>query len=81
VRLHCGNELHLLRETMSGMEARLDAEKFIRISRSIIVNLDRLKEIQPLFNGSYLFVLQDGSKVESSRRYRQKLAALFESTA
>jgi two-component system, LytTR family, response regulator len=81
VRLHCGKELHLLRETMSGMEARLDAEKFIRISRSIIVNLDRLKEIQPLFNGSYLFVMQDGSKVESSRRYRQKLAALFESTA
>jgi two-component system LytT family response regulator len=81
VRLHCGKDLHLLRETMAGMEARLDAEKFIRISRSIIVNLDRVKEIQPLYNGTYLFILQDGSKLESSRRYRNKLSALFESTA
>jgi two-component system, LytTR family, response regulator len=81
VRLHCGKDLHLLRETMAGMEARLDAEKFIRISRSIIVNLDRVKEIQPLYNGTYLFLLQDGHKLESSRRYRNKLATLFESTS
>lgn len=81
VQLHCGTDKHILRETMAGMEARLDAEKFVRISRSNIVNLDRVKEIQPLFNGSYLFVLNNGSKLESSRRYRQKLSVLFESTA
>ena len=77
VRLHAGKDAHLLRETMSGMEARLDRERFIRISRSMIVNLDRVKEVQPLFNGSYVFVLQDGQKLESSRRYRSKLGALF----
>ena len=78
VQLHVAAARHLLRETMSGIEARLDPEKFIRISRSIIVNLDRVKEVQPLFNGSYLFLLQDGTKLESSRRYRARLSALFD---
>jgi two-component system LytT family response regulator len=80
VSLHVGRERHLLRETMAGMEERLDPERFVRISRSVIVNLDRVKEIQPLFNGSYAFVLTDGTRLESSRRYRQKLAALFETS-
>jgi two-component system, LytTR family, response regulator len=80
VRLHVGKDTHLLRETMAGIEARLEPDRFIRISRSVIVNLDRVKEVQPLFNGSYAFVLTDGAKIESSRRYRQKLAVLFEST-
>ncbi len=78
VRLHVGKDAHLLRETMSGIEARLDRDRFIRISRSVIVNLDRVKEVQPLFNGSYVFVLHDGQKLESSRRYRAKLASLFD---
>jgi two-component system, LytTR family, response regulator len=78
VRLHVGKDTHLLRETMSGIEARLDSDRFVRISRSVIVNLDRLKEVQPLFNGTFAFVLLDGQKLESSRRYRAKLAALFE---
>ncbi|MGH7470502.1 MAG: LytR/AlgR family response regulator transcription factor [Longimicrobiales bacterium] len=77
VCLHVGKDKHLLRETMAGMAARLDPDRFIRISRSMIVNIDRIKEVQPLFNGSYTFVLQDGVRLESSRRYRQKLAALF----
>ena len=81
VQLHTGKDKHLLRETMAGIEARLDPDRFIRISRSLIVNLDRIKEVQPLYNGSYLFVLLDGTKLESSRRYRQKLASLFESSA
>ena len=77
VQLHAGKEKHILRETMAGLEARLDAERFIRISRSVIVNLDRVKEIQPLYNGSYVFLLANGTKLESSRRYRQKLASLL----
>jgi two-component system LytT family response regulator len=77
VRLHVGKEAHLLRETMSGIEARLDRDRFMRISRSVIVNLDRVKEVQPLFNGSYVFLLHDGQRLESSRRYRSKLAALL----
>lgn len=77
VQLHVGKDKHVLRETMAGLEARLDVDRFIRISRSVIVNPDRVKEIQPLYNGSYVFVLTSGAKLESSRRYRQKLAALL----
>jgi two-component system LytT family response regulator len=79
VRLHVGKDAHLLRDTMAGIEARLDPDRFIRISRSVIVNLDRVKEVQPLFNGSFAFLLQDGQRLESSRRYRSKLGALFDS--
>ena len=77
VRLHAGKETHLLRETMAGIEAKLDPDVFIRISRSVIVNLDRVREAQPLFNGSYTFVLNDGTRVESSRRYRRRLASVL----
>ena len=78
VRLHAGKETHLLRETMAGIEAKLDSATFLRVSRSAIVNLDRVKEIQPLFNGTFAFVLRDGVRVESSRRYRAKLAPLID---
>ena len=53
VRLHIGAHSHLLRETMKGMEAALDPERFIRIHRSTIVNTERIKELQPLFHGEY----------------------------
>ena len=49
VELHVGKQSHLLREKMSVLETRLAPEKFVRISRSTIVNVERLKELQPLF--------------------------------
>ena len=73
VRLHVGREAHLLRETMQSLAARLDPEKFLRIHRSTIVNLDRIKELQPLFHGDYTVLLRDGTELTLSRGYREKL--------
>jgi two-component system LytT family response regulator len=77
LRLHVGGETHLLRETMSGLEARLDPEKFLRIHRSTIVNIERIRELQPWFHGDYVVLLRDGTKLTLSRSYRQKLQELF----
>jgi two-component system LytT family response regulator len=77
LRLHVGREAHLLRETMSGLEARLDPEKFLRIHRSTIVNIERVRELQPWFHGDYIVLLRDGTKLTLSRSYRQKLQELF----
>lgn len=77
VRLHTGAEIHLLRETIKVMESRLDPEKFLRVSRSTIVNIDRLQEMQPWFNGEYLILLKNGGRVTSSRGYRAKIDALL----
>jgi two-component system LytT family response regulator len=63
VRLHVGAHSHLLRETMKGMEAALDPDRFIRIHRSTIVNTERIKELQPLFHGEYAVLLQDGTRL------------------
>jgi two-component system LytT family response regulator len=77
VRLHVGGAQHLLRETMDSMAMRLPAEKFFRIRRAVIVNADRIREMQPLFKGAYLIVLEDGTELTSSRRYRTHLDALL----
>src|SRR5438874_3557003 len=53
LRLHAGTETHLLRETMNALEGRIDPARFLRIHRSTIVNIERIREIQPLFHGDY----------------------------
>jgi two-component system LytT family response regulator len=73
VRLHVGAETHLLRETMNAIEGRLAPDAFYRIHRSRIVNIDRVKELQPWFNGDYLVILRNGTKLTLSRAYREKL--------
>lgn len=73
VCLHVGRESHLLRGTMSSIEERLDARKFLRIHRSTIVNLDRVRELAPLFHGDYAVRLRDGKELVLSRGYRDKL--------
>jgi two-component system, LytTR family, response regulator len=73
VRLHVGATSHLLRETMKGMEAKLDSSRFIRIHRSTIVNTDRIKELQPLFHGEHAVILQDGTRLTASRGPDNKL--------
>lgn len=74
--LHVGVKSHLLRETLSALEARLDPEQFVRISRSIIVNATRIKELKRLFYGGCEITLQSGTKLTLSRRYRDKLQQL-----
>lgn len=76
-RLHFGQESHLLREAMSSLEARLDPRKFVRIHRSTIVNVDRIKELESWFNYDYRAVLNDGTQLIVSRSHRQKLANLL----
>ncbi len=75
VRLHVGTESHLLRETMTTIEAQLNPDLFIRIHRCHIVNLDRIKELQPWFNGEYVVSLTTGARLTLSRGYREKLHA------
>ena len=78
VRLHVGREAHLIRGSLTALEAWLDPAKFLRIQRSIIVNLSRVKELHPLFHGEYVITLNDGTELNSGRSYRNKLQTLLE---
>ena len=73
VRLHAGKEEYLYRETMTKLESQLNPERFARIHRSTIVNVDRIKELQPWFRGDYMVVLRDSRKLVLSRGYRSRL--------
>jgi two-component system LytT family response regulator len=73
VCLHCGKDTHILRETMSELEARLDPVRFIRVHRSAIVNLDCVKELHPWFRGDYRVMLNDGTELTLTRNHREKL--------
>jgi two-component system LytT family response regulator len=75
VYLHVNGKSHLLRETMNNLEKQLDSKKFQRIHRSTIVNLDRVKELQPHAHGDYTVILQNGVQLKLSRSYRPKLEA------
>lgn len=73
VRVHIGSKQYLVRETMTNLEARLDPDKFLRIHRSVIVRKDRIKELEPLFQGDYSIILVDGTRLTSSRGYRDRI--------
>ena len=73
VKLHVGTDAHLFRETMNALEARLNPDTFYRIHRSHIVNIERVRELQPWFNGEYVVFLKDGTRLTLSRGYREKL--------
>lgn len=75
VRIHVGKTWHLLRETMKNLEDQLDAARFVRIHRSTIVNLEKVKELQPFFRGEYVVVLHNGTTLKLSRGYRDNLEA------
>lgn len=73
VRLHTGDDKHLLRITMKELERTLDPGRFIRIHRSHIVRIDVIRELQPYFHGEYVVILEDGTKLPLSRSRRKKL--------
>jgi two-component system LytT family response regulator len=77
VNLHCGRESHLIRETLSSLESKLNPQDFLRVRHSAIVNLKRIRELRPLFKGEYEIVLQNGVKLTSSRRYRNKIMQIL----
>lgn len=76
VSVHAGKESHILRDTLANLEAQLAPEKFLRISRATIVNLDRVKELQPGFKGEHVIVLRDGRKLAMTRGLREVEQAL-----
>ncbi len=77
VTLYVRGEVYPLRESLVTLEKKLDGKRFARVHRGHIVNIDRIREIQPWDHGDYRIVLKDGSFVNFSRRYRSKLAHLF----
>lgn len=73
LRLHIGNEVHMLRQTIREIETRLQPDCFLRIHRSLIVNVDRIRCLQACGYGEYLVVLQNGKSLPLSRGYRDHL--------
>jgi two-component system LytT family response regulator len=69
--LHVGGRSHLIRDTMHAFSRRLDPARFIRVHRRTIVDIRRVREIQPLANGDSLLILQDGHEIRASRSYRE----------
>ena len=71
--LRAGGAVHLIRETMTRFQARLDPQTFVRIHRGRIVNLDRVKEVVALGNGDALLKLRDGAELRVSRAFAEAL--------
>jgi len=76
VQLHVGRAEHLLHVTMNALEKSLDRDLFLRIHRSVIVNVKRIRELQPVMHGEYVITLANGVRVQSSRMYHERLKAL-----
>jgi two-component system LytT family response regulator len=77
VALHACGRVHLVRDTIKSLEDRLDPEKFMRVHRSAIINVEKLRKLQPYFHGEYVITLQDGTTLTSSRTYSERLRALL----
>jgi len=78
VQLHAGRAGHLIHVTMNTLETSLDPEIFVRIHRSVIVNVKRIKELQPALHGEYVVTLESGVRLQSGRMYNAKLKSLAE---
>ena len=77
IRLHCKGKTHIVRQKVGDVEAQLDPKQFLRIGRSAIVNIDRIKELEPLNHGDHIISLYDNTQLNLSRNYRDRLIALF----
>ena len=75
IRLHSGIRSHLVRDTMAGFEARLASDRFCRIHRGWIVNLDRVREVATRPNGEHELILRDGRRLRVGRAYREAVYA------
>jgi two-component system, LytTR family, response regulator len=73
VSLQCGAQSHLMRQTMAETEAQLDPARFVRIHRSTIVNVERIRSLEPLLGGDYAVQLEDGRRLTLSRSHRDRL--------
>ncbi len=79
-RLHAGRDVHVVRHTLTRLEQRLASHGFVRVHRSAIVNVDRIKELEPWFHGEYVVILKDGTKLTSSAAHSQALHRIVDAT-
>jgi two-component system LytT family response regulator len=77
VKVHVGSQEHLLRDSLKCFEERLDPNRFLRVHRSAVVNLDSIERLEPWFHGEYSVFLRDGTKLTSSRTYSERLRSLI----
>ncbi|HEX6199491.1 MAG TPA: LytTR family DNA-binding domain-containing protein [Thermoanaerobaculia bacterium] len=77
VLVHTAERTHTIRDTLSQLDRALDPARFTRISRSAIVNVARIVEIQPWFHGDYVVILQNGARVQSTRSFRAGVERLI----
>jgi two-component system LytT family response regulator len=74
VRVHTGKQAYLMREAIGALETQLDPKRFLRIHRSAIINIDRIRELEPWFHNEYRVVLKDGTTLMLSRSFRKRLS-------
>ena len=79
-RLHAGRETYVVRHTLTRLEQRLASHNFVRVHRSAIVNMDRIKELEPWFHGEYVVTLKDGTKLTSSAAHSQALHRIVDAS-
>ncbi|HET9334130.1 MAG TPA: LytTR family DNA-binding domain-containing protein [Gemmatimonadota bacterium] len=79
-KIHVAGSTYMIRETLANLEAQLDPERFVRIHRSTIVNLDRVQEMQPWFHGAFVVLLVDGTELRLSRSRREHLQTRLQQT-
>jgi two-component system LytT family response regulator len=77
VQVHAGGRVHFIRDTMTAFASKLSPDKFIRVHRSVIVNVDRIQRIEPRGHGDYLITLRDGTRVASSQAYNERLREML----
>ena len=78
VKVHVSGKFYLVRESLKKMEAVLPGDRFLRIHRSTLVNINSIQELTPHFNNEYIVTLLSGEKLKISRNYRDKLKNLFD---
>jgi len=80
VTLFAGKQTHTVRETLAQLEKRLDPRRFVRVHRSWIVNAERIRELQPWFNGAYIVITEGGKRLRTSRSFKENVESLLASS-
>ncbi|HET8633137.1 MAG TPA: LytTR family DNA-binding domain-containing protein [Gemmatimonadales bacterium] len=78
VRLHVGRETHVVRQQLGNLERRLAGHGFVRVHRSAIVNVDRIRHLEPWFHGEYVILLADGTRLTSSAAHSEALHRMIQ---
>jgi two-component system LytT family response regulator len=78
VKIHSGQETHLLRIPLSLLEQKLVSGDFMRIHRSTVVNINRIREVQHWFRGRYRILMRDGTALIVSQAYRERIDSLMQ---